>query len=106
MFVVKYKYLKIRLRIYSQKEGFTVGDPQSAVMSGFLIGDLKAKATATVPEQCRLSFWKRYVDNILERVAAGHTQELTDHLNSTDNTGNIKFTYEEETDKSMAFVDM
>ncbi len=46
------------------------------------------------------------MDDILEKDKAGHTQELTDHLNSIDDTGNIKFMHEEEADWYIAFSDM
>lgn len=36
----------------------------------------------------------------------GYTQELTDHLNSMGQTGNIKFTHEEETNRTITFLDM
>ena len=40
--------------------------------------------------------WKRYVDDILEVIKTGMTQQLTDHLNRVDETNSIKFTHEEE----------
>ena len=83
-----------------------MGDPLSAIMSGFFMEDLEKKAIATAPEDCGLSLWKRYVDDILEKVKTGHTQSLTEHLNAIDETGNIKFTHEEEEQRSIAFLDM
>ncbi len=77
-----------------------MGDPLSTIMSGFFVEDYEAKAINTAPEQCRPIFWRRCVDDILKKIKYGHTQELTDHLNTTDNTGNIKVTYEEETNLS------
>lgn len=53
-----------------------------------------------------LTFWKRYINDILKRVKSGHTWELTDLLNSIDNNRNIEFTHEEETNKYIAFLDM
>jgi len=35
----------------------------------------------------------------------GQVRNLTDHINTTDPTGNIKFTYEEEEDKQIPFLD-
>ena len=68
--------------------------------------DLEKQAIATAPEVCRLSLWKRYVDDILEKIKIGHTQQLTEHLNQIDTTGNIKFTHEEEQQGTIAFLDM
>lgn len=41
-------------------------------MSGFFMEDVEKKAIATAPEDDRLSLWKRYVDDILEKVKIGH----------------------------------
>ena len=41
----------------------------------------------------------------MEVVRKGCEQELTEHLNSIDTTGSIKFTYEEESDNSLPFMD-
>lgn len=43
-----------------------------------------------------------YVDDILDKVKTGHTQRLTDHLNTIDLTGNVKFTHEEEMEQTIA----
>ena len=40
--------------------------------------------------------WRRYVDDILEIIPEGTTQQLTDHPNTVDPTQSIKFTHEEE----------
>lgn len=43
-----------------------------------------------------------YVDDILEKVKTGHTQRLTDHLNTIDITGSVKFTHQEEMEQTIA----
>jgi len=35
----------------------------------------------------------------------GKARNLTDHINTIDPTGNLKFTYEEEEDKQIPFLD-
>lgn len=42
-------------------------------------------------------FWVRYVDDILEKIKKGQTQELT---------GNIQFTHEEEENGTISFLDV
>jgi len=41
----------------------------------------------------------------LELIKKGQVRNLTDHINTIDPTGNIKFTYEEEEDKQIPFLD-
>ncbi|XP_060765135.1 uncharacterized protein LOC132873505 [Neoarius graeffei] len=105
-FIATSTYFQFRNTIYRQKEGFAMGDPLSAIMCGFFMEDLEQKALTTIPVEYRPTLWKRYVDDILEKVKRGHTQQLIDHLNTIDNTGNIKFTHEEETEQSIAFLDL
>ena len=38
-------------------------------------------------------------------IKTGQVMNLTDHINTIDPTGNIKFTYEEEEDKQIPFLD-
>ena len=69
-----------------------MGDPLSAIMCGFFMEDLEEKDITSALEEYRPTLWKRYVNDILEKVKAGHT----DHLNTMDISGNIKITHEEE----------
>jgi len=67
---------------------------------------LEKQAIATAPVECKPKFWKRYVDNVLELIKKGQMRNLTDHINTIDATGNIKFTYEEDEDKQILFLDI
>nr|XP_049602429.1 uncharacterized protein LOC125984529 isoform X1 [Syngnathus scovelli]XP_049602430.1 uncharacterized protein LOC125984529 isoform X1 [Syngnathus scovelli] len=105
-FIATSTYFQYRNTIYRQKEGFPMGDPLSAIMCNFFMEDLEQKALLTAPDTYKPTLWRRYVDDILEKTKTGHTQHLTDHLNTIDTTGNIKFTHEEETDQAIAFLDI
>ena len=50
------------------------------------------------PVTCKLKLWQIYVDDVMK--------ELTYHLSSIDTTCSITFTYEEESDKSLPFLDI
>uniref|UniRef100_A0A1A8MWI4 Helix-turn-helix domain-containing protein n=1 Tax=Nothobranchius pienaari TaxID=704102 RepID=A0A1A8MWI4_9TELE len=92
--------------IYKQLEGFAMGNPLSATLCEFFMEDLEQKAIATAPPNYKIKLWKCYVDDILEIIPKGQTGTLTQHLNNIDDTGSIKFTYETETEGSIAFMDM
>ena len=47
---------------------------------------------ATAPVNCRPRLWKRFVDDTLEVIKRGSVTQLTEHLNSVDSTGSIRFT--------------
>lgn len=81
-FITTSTYFQFRNTIYRQREGFATGDPLSAIMCGFFMEDLEQKALVTAP-----SLWKRYVDDILEKV-------------NSPRTTSIKFTHKEETGQS------
>ena len=68
---------------------------------------LEKEAIMTAPLDCRPRFWRRYVavDDILEIIKAGSTQNLTEHLNTIDPTGSIQFTHEEGDQGKIAFLD-
>ena len=66
---------------------------------------LEQQAIATAPVDCKPRLWKRYVDDILEVMKRGKVGQLTDHINTIDPTGNIKFTYEEEEDRKIPYLD-
>ena len=60
---------------------------------------------ATAPVNCRPRLWKRFVDDTLEVIKRGSVTQFTEHLNSVDSTGNIRFMYEEETEGQIPFLD-
>ncbi|XP_072048491.1 uncharacterized protein [Amphiura filiformis] len=65
----------------------------------------ESTAIATAPLECKPKLWKRYVDDILEIVAKDEVNNLSDHLNQTDDTDSIKFTFEKEEDGKIPFLD-
>ena len=64
----------------------------------------KQRAIESAPEELRPKLWKRYVDDTLEVIKRGKVEEWSTHLNSMDPTGSIKFTYEEETNNTIPFL--
>lgn len=60
------------------------------------------KAIMSALEEYGPTLWKRYVDDVLEKVKTGYTQQLTGHLNTIDITENIKFTHDEK--QTIAFL--
>jgi hypothetical protein len=104
-FILTTTYFKFRGNIYQQKFGAAMGSPVSPIVANLFMEFLEQSAIASAPVECAPKLWKRYVDDILEIVKAGKASELTDHLNTTDVTGNIKFTCEEEEDGKIPFLD-
>ena len=82
-----------------------MGSPLSPVAVNLFMEWLEEEAINTAPEDCKPRMWKRYVDDVLEIIDRGQIQPLTDHLNQVDPTGSIKFTFEEEVDGGIAFLD-
>ena len=105
-FVTSATYFQFDGVIYSQIEGFAMGNPMSAILSNLFMEDLESKAIPSAPEDVGLSLWKRYVDDTLEKIKRGQVIPLTEHLNSIDVTGNIKFTYDQENEGKLAFLDV
>ena len=98
-------YFVFRGQIYRQRFGTAMGSPVSAIIAEFCMEFLEQKAVATAPLNCRPKLWKRYVDDVLEIVKEGSVQQLTDHLNQTEPTGNIQFTHESEKDCQIPFLE-
>ena len=80
-----------------------MSSPVSPLAANIFMEHLEETAIATAPMTCKPKFWKRYVDDILEVVNKEAVKELTDHLNTIDDTNSIKFTYEEEKEWKMPF---
>ncbi|XP_072019708.1 uncharacterized protein [Amphiura filiformis] len=77
-----------------------MGSPVSPLAANIFMEHLESTAIATAPLECKPKLWKRYVDDILEIVAKDEVNNLTDHLDQTDDTDSIKFTFEKEEDET------
>ncbi|XP_072043191.1 uncharacterized protein [Amphiura filiformis] len=82
-----------------------MGSPVSPIVANLFMEWLEQEAITTASLDCKPKLWRRYVDDILEIINKDSTQKLTDHLNTTDQSGNIKFTYEEEKEGQIPFLD-
>ncbi|XP_072044947.1 uncharacterized protein [Amphiura filiformis] len=82
-----------------------MGSPVSAIVANLFMEWLEKEAVATAPLDCKPKIWRRYVDDVLEIIQKDSTQKLTDHLNLVDPTRNIKFTFEEEDQGKIPFLD-
>ena len=93
-FVLTTTYFLFRGKIYKQRFGAAMGSPVSPVVANLYMEFLEEKAIASAPLDFKPRMWRRYVDDVLEIVKSDQVDNLTDHLNATDPTNNIKFTYE------------
>ena len=105
-FVLTTTYFTFRNEVYKQVFGAAMGSPVSPVVAEFFMEELERMAIATAPLDCKPSLWKRYVDDTLEKIKVGSVKQFTEHLSSIDKTNSIKFTYEEEHDGVIPFLDV
>ncbi|XP_072020268.1 uncharacterized protein [Amphiura filiformis] len=82
-----------------------MGSPLSPFACNIFMEWLEQRAISTPHVACRPRLWKRYVDDVLEIARKGEVENLTEHLNSTDPTNSVKFTYEQEQEGSIPFLD-
>ncbi len=87
---------------YQQVFGTAMGSPVSAVIANLVMEDVEQRALASAP--VRLSFWKRFVDDIISAVSRNDIDILLQHLNSIEPS--IQFTVERETNGNLAFLDL
>jgi len=73
-----------------------MSSPVSPLVADMYMEFLEQKTLTTSPEEYKPKLWKRYVDDILEVLKRDAVEGFTEHLNSIDETGSIKFTYEME----------
>jgi len=83
-----------------------MGSPVSPLVADMYMEFLEQKALTTSPEEYKPRLWKRYVDDILKVLKTDAVEGFTEHPNSIDETGSIKFTYEMEHEGSLLFLDI
>ena len=75
-------------------------------MANLFMEDLESKAIPTAPAECDLSLWKRYANEMVEKVKRNTSVTFTAHLNTIDVTGNIEFPWEEESKNTFVLIDV
>ena len=88
--------------IYVQTDGVAMGSPLGPVLANIFMIHLENSLIPTLSE--KLTFWSRYVDDTIAFVKRNEVSNVLNLLNSFNN--NIKFTYEEENDSCIAFLDV
>ena len=86
---------------YQQVFGTAMGSPVSAVIANLVMEDVEHRALASVPVS--LSFWKRFVDDVISAVSSNEIDILLQHLNSIEPS--IQFSVEREINGYLAFLD-
>ena len=104
-FILTTTYFTFRGTIYKQKFGAAMGSPVSLLTANIFMEWLEQRVIHTAPLDQKPRLWKRYVDDILEIVKKNTAETLTDHLNQVDPTSSIKFTFKEEQDGAIPFLD-
>ena len=87
---------------YQQVFGTAMGSPVSAVIANLVMEDAEQRALASVPVS--LSFWKRFVDDVISAVSRNEIDILLQYLNSIEPS--IQFTVEREINGHLAFLDL
>ena len=87
---------------YQQLDGVAMGSPLGPVLAGIFMVELETTIVPTLTEY--LLFWKRYVDDTLCFVKKGFREHILAELNKFHN--NITFTYEDETNNMISFLDV
>ena len=104
-FVLTTTYFSFRGNLYRQIFGAAMGSPVSSIVANLFMEWLEKEAIATAPLDLKPKLWRRYVKDMLEIIKKGTTENLTEHLNKVDPTGSIKFTFEEEDQGKIPFLD-
>jgi len=103
--VVTTTYFTFQGVIYQQRFGTAMGSPVFPIIANLFTEWLEQGAIATAPVNCRPKLWKSFVDDTLQVIKRRSVAQLTEHLNSVDSTVSIRFTYEDETEGQIPFLD-
>jgi hypothetical protein len=87
---------------YQQVFGTAMESPVSAVIANLVMEDVEQRALASFPVS--LSFWKRFVDDVISAVSRNEIDILLQHLNSIEPS--IQFTVEREINGHLAFLEL
>ena len=89
-------------KLYSQKNGVAMGSPLGPVIAGIFMVDLERNVIPKL--STHMTKWKRYVDDTITYINPSSINYVLSVLNSFHK--NIKFTFEEEKDHKISFLDV
>ncbi|XP_044766380.1 uncharacterized protein LOC123322469 [Coccinella septempunctata] len=89
---------------YKQKEGTPMGLKISGIVAEYVIDEALDYTKQNLP--CQLPFCKKYRDDIITAIPKELVQQSLQVLNSFDTSKTLQFTVEEESDRSIPFLDM
>ena len=101
IFICDRAYFSFQGQIYEQCFGTLMGSPLSPIIANLYMENLEQKIIDACPVGFKPKIWVRYVDDIFEVVKRDKVQELIDNLNSAEETENLKFTVEVESEKKL-----
>ena len=88
--------------IYRQVNGVTMGSPLGPVIANIFMVELEKKVIPTIND--KVSLWYRYVDDTFTFVKRGEVDSVLRILDNFHD--NIRFTFEKQTNDSIAFLDV
>ncbi len=100
-------YFTFSNKYYTQTKGLAMGSPISSILSEVYIQDLENKIILGIKNMHNVLLWNRYVDDILVIYNSTIKDEhliILNKLNTYNNS--IKFTFEEEVNRKINFLDI
>ena len=99
-------YFKSNGKIYKQKEGLSMGtSPSAAIVSNVFLNHFETHCLAECSINFKSQFYRRYLDDSFFIFRnEDQANQFFNFINNSHN--NIKFTFEGETEKSIAFLDV
>ena len=88
-------------KMYTQVDGVMMGSPLGALFANIFMSELESKL---VPKLKNLKEWTRYVDDTFAFIKPNKEKEIQEVLNGFHEK--IKFTYENEQEKKISFLDV
>ena len=89
-------------KLYSQKDGVTMGSPLGPAIAGIFMVDLERNVIPKI--SIHMTKWKRHVDDTITYINPSSIDYVLSVLNSFHK--NIKFSFEEEKDDKISFLDV
>lgn len=97
-------YFRYKDDFYLQKMGLAMGNSISGFLADMVMEDLEQTVLNKLP--FITTFYRRFVDDIIVAIPEKESQTILKLFNDYDQHKRIKFTVEEESNKSINFLDM